>query len=299
MSKSFTLIEILVVIVVIGVLSAFILIGMNSITSSASAAKGQAFVNSMRNSLLMNLVSEWKFDGSGVSDGGTVTTAYTQDSWASNTGAVNGTPKVYSGSNCLKGSCILLNGSTDFISHAAIYFPDLSPQTFSVWVKWGTTVPTDYVIPFGFGAQTTANVYFTDGVHKWFLYRGSGQSSTQITGSDTLPIFNGKWHNVTWTVDSSRIAKFYIDGVQSGNTTTITGSTYIAYRYIGYGYDSNTYMWNGYIDELRVFNNVMPASQIQEKYYADLNTLIANNSILLNEFKERIVELKTNLANNE
>jgi prepilin-type N-terminal cleavage/methylation domain-containing protein len=44
MNKSFTLIEILVVIVVIGVLSAFILVGMSSITSSANIAKSQAFL---------------------------------------------------------------------------------------------------------------------------------------------------------------------------------------------------------------------------------------------------------------
>jgi len=62
MSNSFTLIEILVVIVIIGILSAFILVGMSSITNSANIAKGKAFADSTRNSLLGNLKAEIKLD---------------------------------------------------------------------------------------------------------------------------------------------------------------------------------------------------------------------------------------------
>ena len=80
MSKSFTLIEILVVIVIIGILSAFIIVSMVGVSDKARIAKSQAFANSLRNSLLINLVSEWKLnDGSG-------TTA--SDSWSANTGTL-------------------------------------------------------------------------------------------------------------------------------------------------------------------------------------------------------------------
>jgi len=47
--KSFTLIEILVVIVVTGILSSFVLVGMSSITNDARIAKVKAFANSVRN----------------------------------------------------------------------------------------------------------------------------------------------------------------------------------------------------------------------------------------------------------
>jgi len=57
MNKSFTLIEILVVIVVIGILSAFVLVGMSSITSSANIAKVQAFINSMDNAIIRKSIS--------------------------------------------------------------------------------------------------------------------------------------------------------------------------------------------------------------------------------------------------
>jgi prepilin-type N-terminal cleavage/methylation domain-containing protein len=56
--NSFTLIEILVVIVVIGILSSFILIGINSINENARITKIKVFANSLRNSLLTDIVFE-------------------------------------------------------------------------------------------------------------------------------------------------------------------------------------------------------------------------------------------------
>jgi len=60
--QAFTLIELLVVIAIIGILSGLIIVSMNGITNSATVAKAQVFSNSLRNALMMNLVSEWKFD---------------------------------------------------------------------------------------------------------------------------------------------------------------------------------------------------------------------------------------------
>jgi prepilin-type N-terminal cleavage/methylation domain-containing protein len=107
MNKSFTLIEILVVIVVIGALSAFILVGMSSITNSANIAKSQAFSNSLRNSLLLNLVSEWKLDGNG------------NDSWGVNNGTLVGAthlPVLKTNSDCFSGSCYDFDGTEDYIN---------------------------------------------------------------------------------------------------------------------------------------------------------------------------------------
>ncbi len=84
MSKSFTLIEILVVIVVIGVLSAFILVGMSSISSKANIAKSQVFINSIDNSLLTSRVAYWKLDeGAGTT---------TSDSWGVSLGTLGTIP---------------------------------------------------------------------------------------------------------------------------------------------------------------------------------------------------------------
>lgn len=71
--KAFTLIELLVVIAIIGILSGLIIVSLGGATSKANLAKAEVFYNSMRNAMLGDLISEWKFEeGSG-------STAY--DTW--------------------------------------------------------------------------------------------------------------------------------------------------------------------------------------------------------------------------
>jgi prepilin-type N-terminal cleavage/methylation domain-containing protein len=290
--QAFTLIELLVVIAIIGILSGLIVITMNGVTQKATMAKTQVFANSLRNALLVNMVSEWKFDGTGVTDGNTIDTTYTQDTWGTNFGTITGTPKAYSGSNCVNGSCIFLNGSTDFISHPQVYFADYVPHTFSVWVKWGTTPPSGYNSPFGGNFGSGSSVWFSKS-SKVFAIRSypSGTEQT-ITGSNSTLVFDNNWHNVVWTIDSSRNAKFYLDGVENGSTTTIGAGTEMYYKNIGRGY-SSSYSWNGYVDELRIFSDVIPTSQIKEQYYTGLNKLLADGGIAEEEYQKRIGELTT------
>ena len=67
--KGFTLIELLVVIAIVGILAGIIIVSMTSATDSAIMAKAKVFSNSMRDSMSSSIVSEWKFDGTGVADG--------------------------------------------------------------------------------------------------------------------------------------------------------------------------------------------------------------------------------------
>jgi len=62
--KSFTLIELLVVIVIIGILAGVIMISTSSSIDKANVAKAKTFSESIKNNLMLNLVSEWNFDDS-------------------------------------------------------------------------------------------------------------------------------------------------------------------------------------------------------------------------------------------
>ena len=46
---------------------------------------------------MLNLVSEWKFDGAGKNDGEIADATYAQDTWGSNNGAVSYPPIVKTG----------------------------------------------------------------------------------------------------------------------------------------------------------------------------------------------------------
>ncbi|MDD3292809.1 MAG: prepilin-type N-terminal cleavage/methylation domain-containing protein [Candidatus Pacebacteria bacterium] len=118
MNKSFTLIEILIVIVVIGILSSFIFVGMSSITSEANIAKGKVFINSIDNSLLLGRISQWKFDE--------LTTAKELqsigDTWNSNNGILyTGSDSLEKlSSNCPSGNCLSFDGVNDYINTGTV-----------------------------------------------------------------------------------------------------------------------------------------------------------------------------------
>ena len=297
MNKSFTLIEILVVIVVIGVLSAFILVGMSSITNSANIAKGQAFSNSIRNSLLINLVAEWKFDCNGtcVSDGSTVTTAYTQDVWgSSNAPTISGTPKVYSGNNCISGSCLYFDGSGHIsgtvnpISGQAIY-------TIEAWIN----------VPAGISGSGRRDIIYFNTAYPAFspCFMTAYKPLIYLHGNNykygTLDLRDNKWHHIVFVVTGSQTvdidnAKIYVDTKSDGTAPYKVDPPVVP---SGVFYIGSTYV--GYIDNLRIYNAVIATSKIQQSYFVGINKLLKNNGIALDEFNQRIVELKTNLANNE
>ena len=296
MKKSFTLIEILVVIVVIGVLSAFILVGMSSITNSANIAKAKAFSNSLRNSLLINLVSEWKLDlinSPGANQ--------TPDAWGTNTGTLgDGStsttfPTLSQNSSCVSGKCLSFDGG-DYVSiPTAIGYS--SKVTVEAWMNtsyyidgtwkyiatggcgdiiWGT--PSDNLGRISFGGQCN-------------------NPFTPLTGNTFIA--NGKWHHVVGIYDkdlSTNQVKIYIDGLLDGQknaTGTFTSGV------ITFGRGNGVTHFVGLIDEVRIYNAAMPVSKLQQNYFIGINNLYKNNGITLNEFNQRIVELKSNIANSD
>jgi len=62
--KSFTLIELLVVIVIIGILAGVIMISTSSSIDKANIAKSKVFSENIKDNLILNLTSEFKFDDS-------------------------------------------------------------------------------------------------------------------------------------------------------------------------------------------------------------------------------------------
>ena len=310
MNKSFTLIEILVVIVVIGVLSAFILVGMSSITNSANIAKGKTFANSLRNSLLMNLISEWKFDGTGVADGQPATIAYTQDNWRTNNGAIIGhEPDVKSGTNCVSGSCLqFTSANSDYLDCAegnnAFDF-GTGNFTVSAWINvYSKSGTSDWrgIVGKNASTDTDANTpfilwYYYGGNNKAYFYIGNGATSV---GTSTQTVSLNKFAYVVFSVDASYIRP-YLNSVNGTNVArTINPVANDLSLFIGKGRDpSVNYYFDGIIDEVRIYNEALSTSQIKQNYYLGLNNLFKSQGITLNEFNQRIVELKYNLASYE
>ena len=105
--KSFTLIELLVVIVIIGILAGVVMISTSSSIDKANIAKLKVFSESIKNDLMLNLVSEWKLD----ENSGT----QIRDTWGINHGTLtNATWK--NGNDCISNNCLSFNTSTDYVT---------------------------------------------------------------------------------------------------------------------------------------------------------------------------------------
>ncbi|HNP79559.1 MAG TPA: LamG domain-containing protein [Candidatus Pacearchaeota archaeon] len=292
MRKSFTLVEILVVIVVIGILSAFILVGMSSITESANITKSKAFANSLRNSLLNSLISEWKLDGN------------TNDSWGNATCSLNGTTTV---DTCVYGSCFNFDGSDDYINCGTN--SSLAPTdyiTVSFWVNFNSIANMQYIVSRGRDSYGSGyNVLkYSNSNFAFEVNLDNVDDNPEIDISGTTFIAANKWYNVVATYDYSSGARLYVNGKKE-NSSSLTGS--IVYRagqgdnfLIGVMSHSfpQYFDTDAKIDDIKFFNGIMPATAIINNYYIGLIKLYKNNGISSIEFNRRTVDLKNNLFNN-
>jgi prepilin-type N-terminal cleavage/methylation domain-containing protein len=302
MNKSFTLIEILVVIIVIGVLSAFIIVGMSSISSKANIAKSQAFLNSMDNSMLLGRVSQWKLDES--------LSATIYDSWGTNNGTLTDTSGAcsFSGtlrcpqtviSGCPSGNCLSFDGNDSInIGDKDIFDFNTNNFTLSIWSNASALYADNRLITkWSNGNNGYAfNIYNASGYATFAT--NDGTSTTTTRGS--LKISLNNWYYLVATKNGAD-GRVFIDGeevVYSIKNAMVNPSINSIALCVG-AEEGGSWFFNGKIDDVRIYSQAIPTSEIQQNYYLGLNKLFNNNGISLNEFNQRLVQLKTNLSKYE
>jgi len=201
------------------------------------------------------LVGYWHFDEN------TSTTVYDASGFGNNGVLVN-TPTWQTGTNCISGSCLnFVNTSSQYVNVTNI--PNLPSFTMSAWVNGSAA-----------GYEAIARVI--DGSSYGFEIdtapagtlraRFDTSSLTNQVVSNTQNVKDGAWHHVALTYDaSSKAGIVYADGIAS-SPLTITGTlptTFSETRiaYLGWGN-----YWNGKIDEVRIYNRALSATEILNMY---------------------------------
>ena len=313
--QAFTLIELLVVIAIIGILSGLIVVAMGGMTDKANIAKAQVFSNSLRNSLMLNIVGEWKFDGVGKNDGDVADITYVDDTWGSNNGffcPVDASnphpfPTVKTGSNCISGSCLYFDNIDDNIRASAALKYTGEGMTISAWIKIDPSATNfSYIVSKPWNSSGYYNYYLFWGPTNTISFWLGGNSNNGPTISSLSNVLKNKWYYVVATVNSDtasqspKLMKLYINGdsVASGThtittwTPTLGGGDQLTDLAIGHLYRCDQSVpdrfFHGYMDEVRIYNAAMPTSQIKEQYYIGLNSLLADGNINAKEYSERI-----------
>jgi len=294
---AFTLIELLVVIAIIGILSGLIVVSMSGVTNKATIAKAQVFSNSLRNSLLLNLVSEWKFDeASGTS---------IVDSWSGgHAGTLVGAthlPVRKTGSECINGSCLSFDGIDDYVTFGNVLTPDrINSRTYSVWIK--PAAQSNNTI-FSLG-----NLYVTKGGYAIFSISSPSQIDVSYDFNVSPYHFNlncatdlNQWNYLTFAINVSTntTVTIYKNGIETDETiqaratTTPNDTSFSIGTRLSGASNLPIYFFNGLIDDVRVYDATISTSQIKEQYYAGLNNLFANGAISSNEYYSRISEFSS------
>lgn len=142
--------------------------------------------------------------------------------------------------------------------------------TMSAWIKPTNVTYGDYQMVVTYGAL--ANYL---GIRNGHLYASYYISGTQRVLEGSTSLENGRVYQIASTYDGSNI-RIYLDGQLEATSPTYTGSTVVSACVAGGGqpcqigrwYDTTTYAFNGYIDEVGMWSRALSASEITAMYNA-------------------------------
>jgi len=299
-NKSFTLIELLVVIVIIGILAGVIIVSTSSSIGKANVAKSKVFAESVRNDLMIGLVSEWKFDDCYESGGIYYTTDFQgiSNGWLGLTTCTPGTgscPTFYDNSEkCVKGGCFYFDGVDDVIYYNSESYPDPGTLTITGWANLSSI--KSYSNFFGKAWSDGTGLEINNGKVTFAMYNTSS-SRVLFTFDETLSL--NQWHFIGGSYDHKTKevtifydGKFYEPNPQNTNSVQSRPSYKLQAGRADGG--STVYRpFHGYIDELAYYTEVLSSEKVREIYLSGLDSLLENGNISIEEYNQRI----SNIAN--
>lgn len=256
------------------ILHILILISACAIAGEASAATLAKPANNM------GLVGYWSFNE------GTSTVA--GDSSGNNkTGTLFGTtlPTWVPGKF---GTALSFDGTSSRVNLGSVTTP--ATTTISMWIKTSSASQKPAF------SNRGAGVYYGVNGGGLFLYDNSASPTPGMTS--TGKVNDNQWHHVVWTSDSVT-SSMYIDGVLDKTQAQARGAdTGTAY----FGFDnSNTEYFPGSIDEARIYNRALSATEVAALYSGGSHAargIIPNNLGLLGywSFNERAGTVATDFS---
>ena len=285
-NKAFTLIELLVVIAIIGLLASIVLVNLTGQRQKARIARGLQFSQSLHHALGAYAVGVWRFDeGSG-------TTVYDSSGYG-NDGTIYG-PSYVGDTPSGEGYSLSFDGVDDYVEvpyDNSWWSPDAF--TVSMWVESRMTVnPSN---SFLVRLQGTLSNRFEISYHhanqiNFYLYNGSQSSSLS---KSNLLVADGTFHHLVVVFKSNVSQEIWFDGVKvAEKTPDFSGGLGSTDRKIWLGYRgwwaSDNFYFNGFIDEVRIYEQALKTSQIESLYYAGLDNLLEKGLISYQKLQQRL-----------
>lgn len=154
-------------------------------------------------------------------------------------------------------SSIRFNGAYGITMSAV---PLDTTMSISVWVK-KDVVTLIKGTPFIEGLQSFAFMQLADAYNSGYYNEAAGTSQGVMGIS-----LDNNWHHLAATRDEYSM-KYYIDGILIGSSPTPAGSVppdVICDWILGFGYNSGYQYWYGRLDDLRIYDRVLTAVEINK-----------------------------------
>jgi hypothetical protein len=169
-----------------------------------------------------------------------------------------GTTPWYAGRSGKYGGSLNFDGTDDYVSLSTGVIPTTSAEkTIAAWVKT-STLEANYVY------DDNVTMIGTD---------ASGNFEARVRGNSILAsskfIADGKWHFVAASLTSPDVKNLYVDGVLVTSGTEPSGGSLTTPK-IGSQYNGGgSPFWKGQIDDVKIFNYALTASQVKTLYNAN------------------------------
>ena len=218
----------------------------------------------------LGLVSYWAMDENAT------TTAY--DSQSTNNGTLYNSPTWQTESNCISGSCLSFNGSSNYVEIGDSVSLIPSEITIETWIyplSW-THTPTAVAI-------VTKRTATSDG-YFFFYYLSTNTINIDFGGSTNRwntgyqPPLN-VWTHLVYTFSTADKGKFYVNGNLYNTTTNGIFVSSTAPLRIGMDSINNQYWFKGLIDEPRIYNRALTAEEISQRYQASYTKYFVTNKV--------------------
>jgi len=261
----FTVLELLIVIAIVGFIASVLLVSFKGAMERARIAQGWQFSDSLRGALQMDMVAWWPLDR--------IDNGKTPDSWFDRLdGTIYGNVQEAEGivNNALSfDGSIIFGGSNSYVNMWNVLNMGTSDFTIEGWAKTTSDMPGFLVskrIEWRIGYQ----VGISNGYLMGYIKDSSGGTSSPANGPR---VNDGKWHHLVVIFDRDGNMTRYVDGYQAGTTIDISSRNLsldntVDFRIGAFGDDTG--FFNGFIDEVRIYNVALPLATIQQHYVQGL-----------------------------
>jgi prepilin-type N-terminal cleavage/methylation domain-containing protein len=288
-NRAFTLLELLVVITIIGILSSIVIVSMSGSTDSATIAKGKAYAQQIHALLGSNAVGIWNFD-EGAVDTCSATEDVCDTSGYGNHGTFYGDTHFVDSD--IEGYALSFDGTEDYIdcgNDASLNVP--TEITIESWVKFSHVIGTQMIIskraewstPSGYSLifdYTTVN-----GIE----VRGRVNNYARALNAGLIA---DTWYHIVGILSDNGLKnKIYINGINQ--TTNVSTSEPLENNtsnlYLGSRPGLNSF-FSGLVDDVRIYSEALPSTEIQKHYVQGLERLLARQAITQVEYDQRMEE---------